>query len=288
MIDKLTVDGDEYAITNLHVRSLEKIHNNTVRIKNRHIKFYAPDDYYAQHYNDNTIIIPAGADNVGLLVMSAQIDINKLKFAVTVNHTGWATAWFDRIAYATKPDDTENTAVYYVEGVDDDKKLILSEPLTEVKGGEGVIINTTMNGEDEKEVLFTGIPLQSEMGAEGKITNKLKVAPEDGEIEANKNYVLGIIGKGTADEAVGFVLYAGTTIDTDKAYLPLSAVSSSQSNPAKALSFYFGGETTDIGSVLPTADEDTPKVIYNMQGQRVQTMQRGGLYIVNGKKIINL
>ena len=76
-----------------------------------------------------------------------------------------------------------------------------------------------------------------------------------------------------AENGGAFSAKAGT------AYL---AVPTAEANSAK--SFAFNGGTTGIENVN-VADNKT-KVIYNLNGQRVESMSKAGLYIVNGKKVV--
>ena len=95
--------------------------------------------------------------------------------------------------------------------------------------------------------------------------------------ETGAYYVLGIV-----DEVVG--LY-NPVIGEDntkfynaghKAYWHIPAAS-------QAAGFRFGGNTTAIESVLIGADANAP--IYDLSGRRVNNAVKGGIYIVNGKKV---
>lgn len=48
--------------------------------------------------------------------------------------------------------------------------------------------------------------------------------------------------------------------------------------------FSLDGKTTGIGRI--EVEDNTPKVIFNILGQRVDNMEKAGIYIVNGKKIL--
>ena len=61
-----------------------------------------------------------------------------------------------------------------------------------------------------------------------------------------------------------------------KAYLPKTGL-------AATLRFNFGGNTTAIESVLIGTDANAP--IYDLSGRRVNNAVKGGIYIVNGKKV---
>ena len=75
-----------------------------------------------------------------------------------------------------------------------------------------------------------------------------------------------------ADNGGAFKVKAGT------AYLAVPA------SKAGAKGFAFNGEATGIEGV--NANVENAKAIYNLNGQRVASMAKPGLYIVNGKKVV--
>lgn len=75
-----------------------------------------------------------------------------------------------------------------------------------------------------------------------------------------------------ADNGGAFKVKAGT------AYLEVPA------GDATAKGFAFNGEATGIEGV--NANVENVKTIYNINGQRVASMAKPGLYIVNGKKVV--
>lgn len=75
-----------------------------------------------------------------------------------------------------------------------------------------------------------------------------------------------------ADNGGAFYVKAGT------AYLAVPA------GDATAKGFAFNGEATGIEGV--NANVENAKAIYNLNGQRVASMAKPGLYIVNGKKVV--
>ena len=76
-----------------------------------------------------------------------------------------------------------------------------------------------------------------------------------------------------ADNGGAFYVKAGT------AYLAVP-----KSNAAGAKGFTLNGEATGIEGV--NANVENVKTIYNINGQRVASMAKPGLYIVNGKKVV--
>ena len=176
-----------------------------------------------------------------------------------IGNTGWATGCLDYDAAVT-----EGTAYYVSEA--NGTQLTLT-PLTTIPAGQGFIYNAT-------EGNHTFLPASSAP----TITNLLVGTTTATTVDANSVYVL---AKGDNNK-VGMRLYTGTSIEKGKAYLPKSVVDGGSGAPA--LTFVFGNPT-GISQTL-TANSQQPAVIYTLQGQRVQTMSRPGLYIVNGKKIM--
>ena len=119
--------------------------------------------------------------------------------------------------------------------------------------------------------------------AEG--TNMLMPAPANGGVfEATDGYKYYKLAYGNwtnktqlgfywgADNGAAFYVKAGT------AYLAVSA------GDATAKGFTLNGEATGIEGV--NANVENAKAIYNLNGQRVASMAKPGLYIVNGKKVV--
>ena len=115
--------------------------------------------------------------------------------------------------------------------------------------------------------------------------NQLEPAPKDGGVfafnEVYKYYKLAYNNYETktglgfyygADNGGAFYVKAGT------AYLAVPA----GENAAKG--FTLNGEATGIEGV--NANVENAKAIYNLNGQRVASMAKPGLYIVNGKKVV--
>jgi hypothetical protein len=83
-------------------------------------------------------------------------------------------------------------------------------------------------------------------------------------------------------EDVGFYKFSGT-LPANKAYLEVAA------SNAPAFRFNFGDETDEPGNVTGinavTIENRADNVIYDLRGRRVLSLDRPGLYIVNGKKV---
>ena len=79
------------------------------------------------------------------------------------------------------------------------------------------------------------------------------------------------------NEGIAFKKFTGANINGFKAYLNLP-----QEASAKAIRISFG--TTGIEA--PIANGQEPTAIYDLMGRRVETMMKGNIYIINGKKTI--
>lgn len=87
-----------------------------------------------------------------------------------------------------------------------------------------------------------------------------------------------ILGKPADADKVAFYACSGGTLAMNKAYLDLNT------SAAAALDIDFGGDTTGMNLILNGTEKNSP--IYDLSGRRVMNVQKGGLYIQNGKKFI--
>ena len=88
-----------------------------------------------------------------------------------------------------------------------------------------------------------------------------------------------ILGKPADADKVAFYLCSGGTLGMNKAYLNLP-----DANAAAALEIDFGGETTGLTNLNVATEKASP--VFDLSGRRVTNVQKGGLYIQNGKKFI--
>lgn len=116
-------------------------------------------------------------------------------------------------------------------------------------------------------------------------TNKLKPAPANGGVfEAADGYKYYKLAYDNFDKQEGLGFYWGADnggafyVKAGTAYLAVPA------GDATAKGFAFNGEATGIEGV--NANVENAKAIYNLNGQRVASMAKPGLYIVNGKKVV--
>lgn len=76
-------------------------------------------------------------------------------------------------------------------------------------------------------------------------------------------------------------LAQGGTINAFRAFFEPSTPTA-----AKARAISIDGETTDINDIIINDQKLGEQVIYNLNGQRLNNSERGGLYIINGKKVV--
>ena len=119
--------------------------------------------------------------------------------------------------------------------------------------------------------------------AEG--TNMLKPAPvAGGEFTAETGYKYYKLAYDDYKAQTGLGFYWGAdnggafSVKAGTAYLAVPA------GVTTAKGFAFNGEATGIEGV--NANVENAKAIYNLNGQRVASMAKPGLYIVNGKKVV--
>lgn len=116
-------------------------------------------------------------------------------------------------------------------------------------------------------------------------TNMLKPAPANGGVfEATDGYKYYKLAYDNFDKQEGLGFYWGAPeggafyVKAGTAYLAVRATETT------AKGFTLNGEATGIEGV--NANVENAKAIYNLNGQRVASMAKPGLYIVNGKKVV--
>lgn len=117
------------------------------------------------------------------------------------------------------------------------------------------------------------------------LDNQLKPAPAEGGLfTATEGYKYYKLAYDNYDKQEGLGFYWGAPeggkffVKAGTAYLAVLA------GDANAKGFAFNGEATGIEGV--NANVENAKAIYNLNGQRVASMAKPGLYIVNGKKMV--
>lgn len=169
------------------------------------------------------------------------------------------------------------------------RKLGTEEPVnidgTDVAGyyipaNTGVLLNSKKSGE---VTYYTVENKTVDAFAEG--TNMLKPAPATTSIfTAEPGYKYYKLAYDDFDNHKGLGFYWGAPeggafkVKAGTAYLAVHA------GDATAKGFTLNGEATGIEGV--NANVENAKAIYNLNGQRVASMAKPGLYIVNGKKVV--
>ena len=118
------------------------------------------------------------------------------------------------------------------------------------------------------------------------VDNMLEPAPKDGgNFAFNEGYKYYKLAYNDYDAKTGLGFYWGANdggafyVKDGTAYLKVLAAKT-----AGAKGFTLNGEATGIEGV--NANVENAKAIYNLNGQRVASMAKPGLYIVNGKKVV--
>lgn len=118
------------------------------------------------------------------------------------------------------------------------------------------------------------------------VDNMLEPAPKDGgNFAFNEGYKYYKLAYNNYKEKTGLGFYWGANnggafyVKGGTAYLKVLAAKT-----AGAKGFTLNGEATGIEGV--NANVENAKAIYNLNGQRVASMAKPGLYIVNGKKVV--
>lgn len=205
---------------------------------------------------------------------------------VTIGSTGYGTLYYSDKALAIP----EGMTAKYVSAIEDDGsgKILFTEFEGMIPAGTGVVLQA-----DPKAYTFLVIP---DSEAEAPMNNLLSgtdeaattVAPDWAAGRDCKFYMLSK-KKGGDNSTVGFYYGSGCpngeafTNGAHKAYLTVPKMSG-----ANARNFYLFSDaetTTGIDNVQSAKESTGNLKIYNLNGQRVSTPQRG-IYIVNGKKVL--
>lgn len=83
---------------------------------------------------------------------------------------------------------------------------------------------------------------------------------------------------------MGFYRYTGKSLTHNKAFMVID--NSAVPAGAKIFLGYQGGTTTGIEDVNTDAIQQHTDAIYDLQGRRVAKPMKGGIYIINGKKVL--
>lgn len=169
------------------------------------------------------------------------------------------------------------------------RKLGTEEPVnidgTDVAGyyipaNTGVLLNSKKSG----EVTYYTVENKKVAAYSADLDNMLMPSVAGGEFTAEVGKVYYKLAYNDYYAKTGLGFYWGAEnggafkVKAGTAYLAVPA------SKAGAKGFAFNGEATGIEGV--NANVENAKAIYNLNGQRVASMAKPGLYIVNGKKVV--
>lgn len=211
---------------------------------------YAGADYYATFSNANVVFMPSD-----VTISTVAVEKNSI---VLCNSTEGYLGKEETVKIAGN-----NVAGYYI------------------PANTGVLLNSKNSG----EVTYYTVK-NKEVDAYDADINMLMPAPvAGGEFTAEPGKVYYKLAYNNYEARTGLGFYWGADnggafyVKAGTAYLAVP-----KANTAGAKGFTFNGEATGIEGV--NANVENAKAIYNLNGQRVASMAKPGLYIVNGKIVV--
>lgn len=210
---------------------------------------YAGADYYATFSNANVVFMPKD-----VTISTVTVDDNRiLMWKSTDNYLG-----------TVETVNIEGTAVagYYI------------------PANTGVLLNSQRGG----EVTYYTVENKEVAAYDAILNNMLMPSVAGGVFEATDGYKYYKLAYDNFGNETGLGFYWGAPeggkffVKAGTAYLAVPV------SKAGAKGFAFNGEATGIEGV--NANVENAKAIYNLNGQRVASMAKPGLYIVNGKKVV--
>lgn len=197
---------------------------------------------------------------------------------VSVSTVRWATLCLPMPV--TIPSDAD-LEVYYISEITSDGILTL-EP---IRGGTTVAKETPMLLYSSAETLpkTYNFAVSTATGTSYP-SNKLSgsTARRKGFSTTTSEYY----GLAEKEGVVGFYPSTSNIIAANKAYLLNSQIPSEAQTGARALLFSTDGDTETGITATEATTPDLQGTIYDMYGRQVKKMQRGGIYIINGTKVI--
>jgi hypothetical protein len=238
------------------------------------------------HTADKYIFVAISCDNIAHANANAvQLIKNAAELLLVEGNNGAAEATaikvgsvsFGTVGYATfsSAQSTiipEGVTAYTGELSESGKYLNLNEISGYIPANTGVIL-AGKDDADLNSTIYTIAAVEN---------NALSASVEATTVAANSVYTLAYDGEDVA--TVGLYKFASTQVAANKAYLKLEAGAS-----APVVRFNFGQEDPELGNVsginAVSIENRVDNVIYDLRGRRVQSLDRPGLYIMNGKKI---
>ena len=149
-----------------------------------------------------------------------------------------------------------------------------------IPANTGVLLNSKKGG----EVTYYTVENKDVAAYNAELNNMLMPSVAGGEFTAEPGKVYYKLAYNDYTDQTGLGFYWGADnggafkVKAGTAYLAVPA------GEATAKGFTLSGESTGIEGV--NANVENAKAIYNLNGQRVASMAKPGLYIVNGKKVV--
>ena len=211
---------------------------------------HAGDDYYATFSNANVVFMPKD-----VTISAVTVDNN--------NVVMWKST--EGVLGTEETVNIEGTDVagYYI------------------PANTGVLLNSQKGG----EVTYYTVKNKEVAAYSADLDNMLMPSVAGGVFEATDGYKYYKLAYDNFGKETGLGFYWGAPeggkffVKAGTAYLAVP-----KDNTVGAKGFAFNGEATGIEGV--NANVENAKAIYNLNGQRVASMAKPGLYIVNGKKVV--
>lgn len=210
---------------------------------------YAGADYYATFSNANVVFMPKD-----VTISTVAVESNSI---VLCNSTEGYLGKVETVNI-----EGTDVAGYYI------------------PANTGVLLNSKNSG----EVTYYTVENKEVAEYDAILNNMLMPSVAGGVFTAETDYKYYKLAYNNYEDRTGLGFYWGADnggafkVKAGTAYLAVPA----GDNPAKG--FAFNGEVTGIEGV--NANVENVKAIYNLNGQRVASMAKPGLYIVNGKKVV--
>lgn len=224
-----------------------------VVLKVNNLDFITKENAQKYHCKDQTLTLHATAESTVPLSVSGS------------SHYGTCVLPF---AVPTLPDGIK---AYSAKGLDDTGKLVVLDEVTQLAAYTPYILYST-SGYSGSQSGTVDASQYGEVVRDGLLRGA--IAPQ----KRTDGYVLQDLGEGAkfyAMDGVEFLIPEG------KCWLEMPAAQTS----APQYGIQIG---TTTGITAPTTSASAHGKIYTLDGKEVKTMQPGGIYVVNGKKVLKI
>ena len=219
----------------------------------------------------NTIIPWAGVANSASAWYLVPVSIPEVTL-ISPNNVIDGDEVFQSFAYGSNKQLPLNMGVYYISGLIGNYAHIETISSNEIKANQGYII---------RGVKGAAIPMLPIESISEEPTNNILVGVTE-QTTVNSGYILAY-KNGDSEAKFYKIKSSGLTIPAYRSYIP-------GSSPVPGLEMIFGGigegEVTGIDEITTGVNGINDGAIYDLQGRRVTNATKGGIYIINGKKVI--